>query len=391
MELFEIFDLALLLLGAKVCGAIFNKLRQPALVGELLAGIILGSSILGIVKPSLIVNATSQLGLIFLILLTSLAIDWKKIEDKAEMFSAIELIMATLIFIGTYLIGGLLGWNIFTRIVIGVALLQSSLAIASRTLTNLGKLNTQEGETIIGFQVVDDIAAILSIVIVANFLQNSSIGIEPITKLFLIIVGFFVVMSRVGFKFINWLINSVQKYGMEEALFGVTLVLAFLLATVTEKLGMVSFLGVFLAGILLSRTSQVNIISQKVKEVGETFFIPIFFASLGLGVNIFSAYQQFYLLIFFVIFTILLKWFSSSLPFMFFGFSRGESFKFGSGMTSLSEMSLIVLSLGLAAKVLNQALYSMLIVGFVIINILSPLIMNFVLKAELLFKKRRYW
>jgi len=388
----DIFDLALLLLGAKVGGTIFNKLHQPSLVGELLAGIILGSSVLGIVKPSSIVNATSQLGLMFLVLLTSLAIDWKKIENKAETFSIIELIMASLIFVIAYLVGSIFNWNFYTKVVIGVALTQSSLAIASRALTNLGELNSSEGEAIISLQVVDDIAAILSIAVLANFLQNSTVGFEPIVKLFFIIIGFFVVMSRIGSRFINWLINSVQKYGMEEALLGVTLVLAFLLATFTERLGIASFLGVFLAGILLSRTSQANVISQKVKEVGEAFFIPIFFASIGLGVNVLSAYQQIYFIIPFILFVIVLKWLSSSLPFIFFGYSTSESFKIGSGMVSLSEMALIILGIGLTAKVLDTAIYSMMIVAFVIVDIISPIIMNVAIRGngKLFFQRRRY-
>ena len=378
----EIFDLAILLLGAKVGGAIFNKFHQPSLAGELLAGIILGSSVLGIVKSSSIVNATSQLGLIFLVLVTSLAINWEKIEKKVEKFSKIELMRTSLIFAAIYLIGYLWGWNFYAIVVIGVALMQSSLAIAARTLTNLDKLNSSEGEEIIGLQVVDDIAAILCIAILANFLQNSSIGLEPIVKLFFIVIGFFVVMSKYGFKFISWLMNSVQKYGMEEALLGVTLVLAFLLASFTERLGIETFLGVFLAGILLSKTPQASIISQKVNGVGEAFFIPIFFASLGLGVNVLSAYQQIFFIIPFIIFIIILKLFSTSLPYMLFGYSTKEAFKIGSGMISLSEMALIILSIGLTAKVLNTELYSMMAVVFLVLDIATPIIMNFAFRSN---------
>jgi Kef-type K+ transport system membrane component KefB len=351
----------------------------------------MGSSVLGIVKPSSIVNATSQLGLMFLVLLTSLSIDWKKIENRAETFSIIELIMASLIFTITYLLGSIFNWDFYIKVVIAVALMQSSLAIASRTLTNLGELNSPEGEAIIGFQVVDDIAAILSIAFLANFLQNSTIEMGIIIKLFFIIIGFLVVMSRIGSRFISWLINSVQKYGMEEALLGVTLVLAFLLATFTERLGIESFLGVFLAGILLSRTSQASIISQKIKEVGEAFFIPIFFASIGLEVNILSAYQQIYFIIPLIVFAIALKWFSSSLPFILFGYSIEESFKIGSGMVSLSEMALVILSIGFAAKVLDISLYSALIIAFVIINTISPIILSVAIKGKgRVFFKRRY-
>jgi len=388
----EIFDLAILLLGAKIGGAIFNKLNQPSLVGELLAGIVLGSSILGIVKPSSIVDATSQLGLMFLVLLTSLSIDWKKIENKVESLSIIELIMASLIFIATYLIGSIFNWNFYTKVVIALALVQSSLAIASRTLTNLGKLNSSEGETIIGLQIVDDIAAILNISILASFLKNSTIGAEPILKLLFIIIGFFVVVRGTVSKAVSWLIDALQKYGLEEVFLGVTLLFAFLLATFTEKLGMASFLGVFLAGIALSKTNQSGILLQKVKEIGEAFFIPIFFASIGLGINILSVYQQVYFVIPFIILIIAIKWISSSIPFMLFGYSSNESLKMGSGMISISEVALIILSMGLSAKVLDELMYSIMVVSFIVVNILSPMIMNLIFKtSELSCKRRKFY
>ncbi len=385
----EIFDLALLLLGAKVGGTIFNKLRQPSLVGEILAGIVLGS-MLGIVKSSPIVNATSQLGLMFLVLLTTLAIDWKKIENKAEMFSIIEIIMALIIFLVTYFIGVFLNWNFYLRVVIAFALVQSSLVIASRGLASINKLGSPEGESIIGLQVIDDIAAILSVSALSSFLQNSSIGLQPVVKLLFIIVGFIVVMNKTALRFIKILVNYVQKYGMEEALLGITLVLSFLLATFTEQLGIASFLGIFLSGILFSKIPQANIISQKVKEVGESFFIPIFFATIGLSVNVAIAYNQMSFVIPFIIFAISIKLIASSLPFTFFGYSLKESIKIGSGMTSLSEISLIILSIGLSANILDVAMYSIMVVAFLIINMISPILMAIIFKSDIKisYKKR---
>ncbi len=374
----EIFDLALLLFGAKVGGIVFHKLKQPSLAGELISGIILGSSLLGIVKTSQIVEVISQLGLMFLVLLTTLAIDWKKIENKVESYSFIELVMAIIVLVITYFAGAYLKWNFYTAVVVALALMQSSLAIASRTLANIGALNSKEGEAVIGFQVVNDVVAILSIAVVANFLQNSSIGVETIAKLVFIIVGFFVVMSRTGLKFTIWLTSAVQKYGLEDALLGLTLVMALLLATFTEKLGIESFLGVFLAGVLLSKTPQAGVISQKVKEVGESFFIPIFFASIGLSVNLLNAYHQLPFVIPFIVFVIAVKMLSYYLPLITFGYSSKESFKISSGMVSVSEMSLIILSVGLASNALDVSIYSIMIVIFLIVDIISPFITSLV-------------
>jgi len=376
----EILDIALLLLGAKVFGSLFNKLKQPSLGGELLGGIILGSSVLGIVKSSALVNATSQFGLMFLVLLTSLAIDWKKIESKAEKLSLMELIIASLTFVVSYFVGGIFNFSFYTKVVFGFALMQSSTAIVARALSDIGEFNSREGEAIISLQIIDDIAAILCVAILANFLQNSTIGLEPIMKTLFIAVGFFVVISKTGARFIHWIMNSVQKYGMEEALFAVTLVIAFLLSSFTEQFGIASFLGMFLTGILISKTPQAGIVSQKVKEVGETFFIPIFFATIGLSVSISSVYQQLPILIPLIVSIIAIKLVCASLPLTLFGYSWKESLRIGSGMVSLSEMAVVILGIGLSSQALDVTLYSMLAVAFIIIDTISPLILNFAFK-----------
>ncbi len=370
----EIFDLAILLLGAKIGGIIFYKLRQPSLAGELLAGIALGPSLLGIATSSPIVESISQLGLMFLVLLTTLSIEWKKIENKVELYSVIELVMAVAVFAITYVAGMFLGWNIYIIAVVTLALMQSSLVIASRTLANLGELNSREGETIMGFQVINDVVAILSIAAVANFLNNSIIQVEALAKLVFIVVGFFVVISRTGVRFIALLINAVQKYGLEDALLGLTLVLAFTMASFTEKLGIESFLGVFLAGLLLSKTSQVEVISKKVKDVGESFFIPIFFASIGLSVNVLSASSQLSFIIPLAAFAIVLKMISYAAPLLLIGHSAREVYRISAGMVSISEMSLIILSIGLAAGAIDVSLYSTMILVFLFVNIISPFI-----------------
>jgi Kef-type K+ transport system membrane component KefB len=136
----------------------------------------------------------------------------------------------------------------------------------------------------------------------------------------------------------------------------------------------------FLAGILISKTPQAGIVSQKVKEVGEAFFIPIFFATIGLSVSISSVYQQLPLLIPLIVSIIAIKLICASLPLTLFGYSWKESLRIGSGMVSLSEMAIVILGIGLISQVLDVTLYSMLAVAFIIIDILSPLILNFAFK-----------
>jgi len=368
-----LLDLALLLFGAKVGGAAFSKLKQPSVAGELIAGIILGPSLLGIVRNSTIVDIVSQLGLIFLVLLISLGIDWRKIENEAETYTWIEIIRVFLTFGITYIVGYLLGWDFYTRVVIGTIVFLSSLAIASRTLADLRLIGSSEGETAIGLQVVDEIVAIVSIALFANFIETSTLSIELIFTTLLIVVGFFVVIGKLG-RFVNTLLNSIQKYGIEDALLGFTLLLAFLFASMTEGLNLATFLGVFLAGMILSKSSQSGLITKKIREVGESFFVPIFFASIGLAVNVFSISPVFSLLLILVALIISVKMFAAFVALKIFRYPTLSSLKISSTLIPLSEVTLIIVSL--AALRIDVSMYSLLVVSFVILSIVSPMIIN---------------
>jgi Kef-type K+ transport system membrane component KefB len=291
-----LIDLALLLFGAKLGGILFSKLKQPSIVGELVAGIILGPSLLSLIRPSNLVTSVGDLGLLFLVLLVSLSIEWKIFEGKTEEYVWIEL---TRVVITLGLVFGLVyffSWNVYTFLILGFVIALSSTAVVSRTLADMKELHTPEGQALMGLEVVDEVVAIICVALIANIMGGEAITMEPILTTIFVAVGLFVVVGRVGFRFVNKLTGSIQKYGVEEALLGFTLLLAFALGSLTEGLGLAAVLGVFIAGMILSRSAQYPIITRKVKEIGESFFIPIFFASVGLTVNIFAAFEQLYLI-----------------------------------------------------------------------------------------------
>ncbi len=374
-----LLDLALLLFGAKIGGSIFSRLKQPIVAGELIAGIILGPSLLGIVNVSNLVEIVSQLGLIFLVLLISLGVDWRKIENEAESYVWIEILRIFLTVGITFIVGHFLGWDFYTTVIIGTIVFLSSLAIASRTLADLRQLDSSEGETAIGLQVVDEIVAIVSIALLANFIETSTFSIELIFTTLLIVVGFFVVVGRLG-KFVNALLNSIQKYGIEEALLGFTLLVAFLLASITETLNLATFLGIFIAGMIMSKSSQAHLISKKVKEAGESFFVPIFFASIGIGVNVFAISNALPFLSIILAIVLGAKFFSGFVAMKIFRHSNSTSVKVSSTLIPLSEVTLIIVSL--AAARIENSLYSVLVVSFVIMSILSPFIISAAFRSK---------
>jgi Kef-type K+ transport system membrane component KefB len=369
-----VVDLALLLFGAKLGGIVFKKLKQPSVVGELIAGIVLGPSLLALVSPSSLVSMVSDLGLLFLILLVSLSIEWKILEGRAEKYVWIEVtrLIITLAFV--YVITSILAWNIYTFFIIGIVVVLSSTAIVARSLADMKQLNTPEGQALLGLEVVDEVVAIICVALLANMMAGEALTIGPVLTTIFVVVGFFVVMGRVGFKFVNRITGSIQKYGIEESLLGFTLLLAFVLGSLTESLKLASILGVFIAGMILSRSAQYPIITRKVKDIGESFFIPMFFASVGLTINLFAAAEYIYLALGLTVAIIAIKMASALITLKFFNYSIGQSLKIGSGFVTLSEMTIVIAALAMAK--ISPPIYISLIVSFIIVSAVSPLIMS---------------
>ncbi|MDD1656195.1 MAG: cation:proton antiporter, partial [Methanomicrobiales archaeon] len=282
---FGLWEIAILLLAAKIGGSIFQRLRQPSLAGELIAGILMGVLITSL-AGSATIQLVAQLGIMLLILLTMMVIDLSSIEKDIEKLVIAQAVSAVIIYALLVTFSSVFSLSLSQALVVWAAIFGSSTAISARTLIAMDSISTREGQAVIGLQIINGIIELLLISSVINVIQYQEVSVEPILKLVLMIVGTFVVMSRYGSHFIRWLFNSVRIFRLEEALVALTLVLAFLAGAVTEAVGMTSFLGIMLIGVLISRTEQSRVIAEKISDLGEAFFIPIFFASLGLSVSL---------------------------------------------------------------------------------------------------------
>lgn len=386
----ELWDIALLLLGAKVGGSIFNKLQQPSLVGELLAGLVLGS-VMGIVSASETINIVSNLGVMFLILLTMMSIDLSRIEKEVEKLVAAQAISAIIMFVVIYAGMKILNFDFNLTIIAFAAIFGSSTAISARSLMSIKSMESKEGQAIIGLQIINGIMELLIISAALNIFQYRNLDIEPLVELSLMIIGIFVVMSRLGSRFINWVFGWAQTFRMEEVLLAFTLVMAFFAAGLAEKAGLTSFLGIMLVGMLVSRSQQALTISQKIKELGESFFVPIFFASLGLGVHIGSLYNSLWIIAVLAIGLTVIRLVSFMLPMLFIDYSVSESLKIGTGLISMSEYGLWILSMGIGAKILDASLYSIFVAVFLVVNMVSPLLIKSIFSLQPSPRYRKNW
>ncbi len=385
-----LLGLALLLFCAKVGGILISKLKQPSVIGELIAGIVLGPSLFAVVDPTNeFVKAISELGLFFMILLVSLTIDWKILEGKAERYSWIELTRVIFVIVATFAVGAVLGWDIYTMVVMGTIIAIASTAIVARTLSDMKLMHTVEAQTLLGLEVVDEVVAIVSVAIIANIVAGSEISLLPIFTTVLLVVGLFVVMGRIGFKTVARLTHSIQRYGIEDGLFAFTMLLAFSLGAITQSLNLAAVLGVFIAGMLLCRSAQYPTIRRKVKEVGENFFIPIFFASVGLSINLFAAADQLIPILTIMGIVVGIKIITAMAAFRAFNHNMADAFKLTSGFVTLSEMTAVIVAI--AVTKLPPVFYLGLIASFVLVNAISPLLIKFAFGRKNSMATRRGW
>ena len=370
---FGLWEIAILLLAAKIGGSLFQRLRQPSLAGELIAGILMGVLITSL-AGSATIQLVAQLGIMLLILLTMMVIDLSSIEKDIEKLVIAQAVSAVIIYALLVTFSSVFSLSLSQALVVWAAIFGSSTAISARTLIAMDSISTREGQAVIGLQIINGIIELLLISSVINVIQYQEVSVEPILKLVLMIVGTFVVMSRYGSHFIRWLFNSVRIFRLEEALVALTLVLAFLAGAVTEAVGMTSFLGIMLIGVLISRTEQSRVIAEKISDLGEAFFIPIFFASLGLSVSLVAIAENARLLL--LLFAALtgIRFLAYLVPVKLLGYSFVESAKITAFLLPMSEYGLLMLSIGVDYGVLTPALYSVLIVVFILVNILAPML-----------------
>ncbi|MEM5812687.1 MAG: cation:proton antiporter, partial [Candidatus Aenigmatarchaeota archaeon] len=245
-------------------------------------------------------------------------------------------------------------------------------AFISRILIELNEMKTPIGETLMAVNVVGDMVGIIAITILAGFVSTSTLNLLPILTIVLLLIGFFVVMGRVSGRFVNRITTVIQKHGIDEILVPFTLMMAMVFGVLTEELKLASLVGVFFAGMLLSKSNQYAVAAKKIKDIGEGFFIPIFFGSIGLAFNIYAVYSQLYFIIALMAVLIGIKWLTTSITFRAFNFSMEESAKLGSGMISLSELTVVMASMAFSTT--NPAMFSVFVVLFISVSIVAPII-----------------
>lgn len=373
-------SLCLILLATALGGHLSARFNMPAVVGELLTGILLGPALLNIIKPNDFIHFFSEIGVVILMFIAGLESDLSLLKRYIRPSVYVAFLGMIFSIIIAYLTGIFFHFSQVESLLLGVTFSATSVSISVVVLQEMNKLDSQEGTTILGSAVVDDILAVIALSILTSFSGNqfdsknssSNIGLS-----ILIQISYFILLFILG----RWIIPYIMKLSerilvpSSETIF--SLVLCLGLAYFASLAGLSTVIGAFFAGIAIGQTDYKSLIYRNINPIGYAVFIPIFFISIGLNMTFTGIINDFWLFFILSIGGVLSKLLGSGLGAKLANFSWNSSWMIGSGMISRGEMALIIVQLGLNNHLLSSDRYSAVVGAIILTTIVAPFFLRF--------------
>lgn len=391
-----LLEIALALIIAKILGYIFEKVKQPAVIGEILTGILLGPYLLGKFSGATIyiwgnelydfeLNLTSpefeaiaMLGIVTLLFLSGLETKFDDIKNAGKSGAITSILDVSVAFIFGYLVGLALNLSVLQSLAVGAILTATSVGISVRTLMDMGKIHTRVGSLILTVAVLDDVLGIIILSIIIGEGSPFVIALKAII--------FFIVALFLGIR----LIPKVMKIGRiipsRHILLAGALSLCFLLAALAKGIGLAAITGAFIAGLLISITPQSRRVLSYIREVGYSFLIPLFFVWVGASFDFSVIKDVGLLVILFIPAAIAGKIIGCTAGAKINGFKNREALQVGIGMIPRMEVALVVvateISLGIFKGSIAHQMLAATILLVIITAILTPVLLKIAFKEN---------
>lgn len=365
-----LFVLVAILVTAKVMGELAEKIGQPAVLGELLAGVVLGSSVLGIVdSANAMIHLLAELGVILLLFQIGLETDLKRLISVGPASAVVALTGVAAPFLLGYFVADALGMATLPAVVAGASLTATSVGITARVLSDLGRLNDPEGQVVLGAAVIDDVVGLIILAVVSQVVGGAELTALSVLKTTGLAFGFLIAVLLLGNFIVPRLFDFLSRIGKEETLGTMALALAFLIAYLANAAGSALIIGAFAAGLVLAPTSHAMVIEHNVLRLS-LFFVPIFFVSVGAAVDVRTFADPQVLLIggALIVVAIFGKFIAGYAPFWF----KGKKAVIGVGMIPRGEVGLIFAQMGLTTGVLSLGHFSALTLMVMVTTFIAP-------------------
>lgn len=376
-----VFALLVIILFAKIASYISIKLGQPSVLGELLVGVLLGPTLLDLTHlPFLpdqhlteVLIEIGELGVMLLMFVAGLELHLSELAKNTRV-SAYAGTLGVVLPVGLgWGAGALFGFAAPEAMFLGLILGATSVSISAQTLMELKVLRTRVGLGLLGAAVFDDILVILLLSTALAILSGSG-GLGSILLILLRILLYLGLSVAFGLWLLPWLSRWVAKLEISQPSLSLALVILFLYGLAAEVVGgMAAITGAFLAGLMFARTPEKERIERGIRSLAYGLFVPVFFVSIGLGINLREVDSgALLLLLVIIIIGVVGKILGSGFGARLGGFSWRESLQLGTGMVSRGEVGLIVASIGMQAGYVGASEFSAVIGMVIITTLLTP-------------------
>lgn len=383
MSYHYLIDIALILLTTKIFGMITKRLQMPQVVGALIAGLVMGPAMLNIIHSTEFLSQVSELGVIVMMFTAGLGTSLNDLKQTGKAGFLVALCGVIVPLIGGTILS--LFFNTSTdpnafmqNVFIGVVLTATSVSITVEALKEMGKLNTVVGNTILAAALIDDVLGLIALTIVTSIGGSADANLLVVL---LKIVAFFVLVVVVGIvvkKAMDWYIANVHSTDLQRYpifAFILCLILSF---CAEEFFGVADITGAFAAGLIISTTSKAKYIELKFAPLSYLLLTPIFFASIGLKVELPEMNATIVIFsILLVVVAALTKWIGCGLGAKLCGLKGHQCEQIGVGMVCRGEVALIVADKGAALGLMPEVFFGPVIIMVVATTILTPILLKF--------------
>lgn len=371
-------QIVIILLLTKVAAHLSDKFNVPSVIGELLVGIIAGPAVLHVLAPTTFINYFSEMGVIILMFIAGLEGDLQALLKYWKPSLTIAILGVIFPTVSAALLCNLVfGFNWKASIFMGLVLSATSVSITVQVLREMGWLNSREGNMILGAAVADDIICVILLGISVSLFGTGTAANKSIVMLLIPIVAFFAITLALGKWGVPKFIDIFANLNATENDTSGALILCFGFAAIAVSLGMSDVLGAYFAGLALSETKYSDQLAPKIEPVGYGLFIPVFFVSIGLNINLTGMQNDIIFIVSLIIVAILGKQIGCGLGGRMFGLSWDHANIVGGGMVSRGEMALVVANVALQAHLIDGNHYTAMIIVTVVTTLIAPFILKY--------------
>jgi Kef-type K+ transport system membrane component KefB/predicted amino acid-binding ACT domain protein len=365
-----LFHILVVLVAAKVAAELAERINVPAVLGEIVAGILIGPSVFGLVKTDEVLHVLGELGVILLLLNVGLEMDIAELSRVGRASLAVAVVGVAAPFIGGIAVGEALGHDMKTSVFLGAALTATSVGITARVFGDLGVLSTIESRIVLGAAVADDVLGLIILTVVVRVVVDGSVNIGTVLGITGLAVAFLVVTGFVGSKLAPPLFSAVHRFARSPStLVAVAFAFTIGFSALASAAKLAPIIGAFMAGLAMNRSHHAERIARELTPIGHVF-IPVFFLSIGISADVAAMARPKVLGLAAALIAVAIV--GKLISAVGAIGTKSDKLTIGIGMIPRGEVGLIFATLGLTNGVLDNDLYAALIVVVLATTLMTP-------------------